>query len=95
MKSKLAITSFIFGVISLLFLIPRFGDLQIPIIISLIILLSPLIGLITGIFSLVIIKKEGVDGRGFAILGIVFSVIGLVFIIWFILAFSAFMRSWF
>ena len=95
MKSKLAIASFILGVISLLWIVPGFGNIQIPFIISLFILLCPLIGLITGIFSVIVIKKENLEGRWFAYLGIILSIIGLLALILFVAGMIGFLRSWF
>lgn len=99
MRSKLAIVSFIFGILSLFLLSPFIfpNSVNITGILSWILFnpLYPLLGLILGIISIYSIKKEKLGGIWFAIFGIIFSLIGIIAMVWFALAFAAFMRSWF
>ncbi len=76
MKSKLAIISFILGLISLISL--PLWNAQVGTIISLLMILSGPIGLILGIVSIFIIKRNNLEGMWFAILGILFSLISIV-----------------
>ena len=86
MISKLSIVSLILGIISLstvlVWIFPAGSQIHFKIIgISLFnILIAPL-GLILGLTSLSIIKKSELEGKSLAILGILFSLIGIIMLI--------------
>ena len=89
-RSKLAITSFIISFIGFYPLF-SFFPISIPgfsILLLGVLLLTPIlsrIGFTTAIISLRLIKKYDLKGKEFAITSIIFSSIGLIFIIYFIL----------
>jgi|SRR3989344_2921652 len=93
MKSKLAVISFILGLISLstllVWIVPIGGILQSKIInISLFNIFIAPVGLILGIISIFIIKRNKLGGIWFSILGILFSLIGILMIFRLILGFA-------
>jgi len=83
MKSKLAITSFVLGLVpliiySILLLFRSFLSypLNFFFMLTLIFSISSLVGLILGIISLFVIRQNKIEGTWFAILGILFSILG-------------------
>jgi|SRR3989344_3545185 len=96
MKSKLAISSFVIGLIAIAYsllsyvllpiLIPNLNP-QLSEVVAYSFYAGPLIsvvGIIIGIISLKKVKSGNLEGKNFAILGIIFSIIGLFLSIVFI-----------
>ena len=89
MKSKLAITSFVFGLISLIILLTyvllihfsvhypfgfnSIGDILVFFIVTKLFPSISFLGLITGVISIFIIRRYKLNGILFAVMGIVFS----------------------
>ncbi|MBU3907427.1 MAG: hypothetical protein KKA64_04225 [Nanoarchaeota archaeon] len=87
MKSKLAIVSFILGLISLtpllLWIASNGGEIIVFVLstgwsILGIILLVPCVGLITGIISIFVIRRNKIGGIWFSIFGILLSLVGFL-----------------
>jgi hypothetical protein len=79
MKSKLAIASFILGLVSLLSIL--MANVHLGSIVTYLMVLSAPVGLILGITSIFIIRRYKLGGIWFAILGILLSLIWVLAVV--------------
>lgn len=98
MKSKLAIISFILGIISLIpifvWILPVGSTIQFAIVtISFLNIFVAPIGLILGVISLFVIKKNKLGGLWIGLFGILFSVMGLIILGFIVAGLGAAMTS--